>query len=301
MGTCLVLVAAGLAWWREWTWGPFFYLAVALPYLSLGAAAALGLLLLARRWRRAAAVALCLIAPVGSQLPLWVGQAPPPGRQRPLTVMSINLQYGGGDTAQVVAAVRELHVDLLAVQEITPEALTRLHEQGISQTLPHEFSLPGPRAQGSAVFSRYPLSDSSAWPGYFMTNLHTQVHLPQAETLTFVVAHPAYPVTRDLWHAEAHQLRRDLAGLGPGPAIVAGDFNATVEQPTLRHLHHDGWQNVVEQAGTGWKPTWGLATDGVSLFAIDHVLTRGGPWGVGLHTLRITGSDHRAIVARLTI
>lgn len=303
--TGLALLLAALAWWRQWSWGVLFYLVVGLPYLVLA-----GLVMLAvgvlwpRPWRTrvqfAAALGLCLLVPLGTQAPLWFAQKPPQtlAQQRTLTVMSINMQFGAADAPTLVATVQEHQVDVLAIQELTAPAWNALRAAGLDALLPHQFAQPGPQAQGSALASRYPLAQTSVWPGYYMTNLSAQVQLPDGAGFTLVGAHPAYPVTRALWYREAQQLRRDLAVLD-GPVIVAGDFNATLDQPPLRTLAREGYIAVQRQAGAGWVRTWGPRTDGLSLVGIDHVLVRGGPWGLDMRAVRIPGSDHRAVVAQV--
>ena len=62
--------------------------------------------------------------------------APAAGAQR-MTVMTANLFEGQGDAQDVVDAVRSDHVDLLVLEEITPDALARLDAAGLADLLPN--------------------------------------------------------------------------------------------------------------------------------------------------------------------
>lgn len=57
-----------------------------------------------------------------------------PGRR--LVVMTSNQLVGHGDARTIVRLVREHHVDVLSLQELTPEAVTRLDAAGIRRLLP---------------------------------------------------------------------------------------------------------------------------------------------------------------------
>jgi endonuclease/exonuclease/phosphatase family metal-dependent hydrolase len=81
--------------------------------------------------------------------------------------------------------------------------------------------------------------------------------------------------------------------------LLVGDFNATVDQPTMRDLLDDGYVDAAGAAGRGWVPTWrtGLAPP----LAIDHVLVDRTVAVGGVSVLDVPGSDHRAVVADLRL
>src|SRR2546430_1242675 len=64
---------------------------------------------------------------------------------------------GGADPAALVALVRDQRVDLLALQEFTPEAERALDGAGLAALLPQRVSDPQPGVAGSALYSRFPL------------------------------------------------------------------------------------------------------------------------------------------------
>lgn len=77
---------------------------------------------------------------------------------------------GGADPDTIVRLVRDERVDLLAVQEFTPEAKANLSRAGLDAPLPYRVDDPEPLAVGSALYPRVPLSneDFPVAPGGFV-------------------------------------------------------------------------------------------------------------------------------------
>jgi endonuclease/exonuclease/phosphatase family metal-dependent hydrolase len=89
-----------------------------------------------------------------------------------------------------------------------------------------------------------------------------------------------------------------------GPArILLGDFNATLDHAELRDLVSHGYRDAAAAAGKGLVPTWGPyhGPRRYPPITIDHVLVdrRIGVREVRVH--RIPGTDHRAVLAWLTL
>ncbi len=133
------------------------------------------------------------------------------------------------------------------------------------------------------------------------------VRLPTG-TLHLLAVHPR-PPTGDVdgWRTDHEVVRRAASALD-GPSLVVGDLNATTDHRPVRALLGDGWADAATSARSGWQPTW--PADGVvtrfgvelpSLFAIDHVLTRGGPRATRTESVTVDGSDHRALLAVLSL
>jgi hypothetical protein len=123
------------------------------PWLAVPATAALVLAFLGRsRWQRVAV--LVLIACQSFWLfPLDIRQpaAEAAGTTSTLVAMTVNAEVGGADAHEILALVRERHVDLLVVEEYTPELATRLSAAGLDGLLPHRVSHPKDGAGGSAI------------------------------------------------------------------------------------------------------------------------------------------------------
>ncbi|MBT1174404.1 endonuclease/exonuclease/phosphatase family protein [Bifidobacterium sp. LC6] len=73
-------------------------------------------------------------------------------------VMTLNCRYGRADAGAIVTAVRERHIAVLALQEVTDALIARLDEAGIAELLPYRQSgEPQDTDNGgyNVLFSRY--------------------------------------------------------------------------------------------------------------------------------------------------
>lgn len=73
------------------------------------------------------------------------------------SVMAFNLKRGHADLGEVAGLVREREIDLLALQEVTPEAAREIEDGPLRGLLPHVVVMPGRPAPGGAILSRFPL------------------------------------------------------------------------------------------------------------------------------------------------
>lgn len=220
-----------------------------------------------------------------------------------LTVLQLNVRFGTADPGATAGLARRTGADVVALDELTPEALDALRDQGLTRRLPHHAGAAVEGEGGVEVFSRYRLTDvrrldvrTGGWL--------VRVHAPTPFWLVAVHADQPFVVPA-LW-------RHDLAVVGDvvghlsGPRLVVGDLNATVDHAPLRRLLGAGLDDAAREANAGWQPTWPGA-DGprglrsVGLVAIDHVLLGGGVGAVSTDTAVVPGTDHRALVARLVL
>jgi endonuclease/exonuclease/phosphatase (EEP) superfamily protein YafD len=112
--------------------------------------------------------------------------------------------------------------------------------------------------------------------------------------------HPVAPSSLDAmqtWRAES-RAGADVCADHPG-AIVAGDFNATIDHPGLRHL--GPCVDAAREVGEAATGTWPASAPGWLATPIDHVLVDGRAWRVlDFRVLPATGgSDHRPVVATI--
>lgn len=256
-----------------------------------------------RRWR-SAAVPVALVAVAGLVLHGWwyspqVSGANPPaadGAAR-LVVMTANLRLGEADGIEVVRMATEQHVDLLVLQEVTPAVLADMDRAGLPELLPNRVGLPGSMASGTMAFSLAPLTESSRVPtslgswSFLMGDLRVQA------------VHPTYPVDASGWEHDQDVIRQAVAD--DEPDLVLGDFNATADHHSMRTLADRGYRDVGELANDGWHPTWpaGGRYDvlGLPLAQIDHVLVGPRLAALGMKTLGVPSSDHRAVVATVAL
>ena len=75
-----------------------------------------------------------------------------------LRVLSLNVLGGSADPAAVVQAVERHRVDVLVVQELTPGMVDRLTDADTGTLLPYRHLDPRPRANGTGLWARWPLT-----------------------------------------------------------------------------------------------------------------------------------------------
>lgn len=68
----------------------------------------------------------------------------------------------------------------------------------------------------------------------------------------------------------------------------------------FRDLLTNGYRDAVQQAGSGFAPTFPAGGPFPPLVTIDHVLTRNAT-AASLRTVTMPGSDHRAVLASVLI
>jgi endonuclease/exonuclease/phosphatase (EEP) superfamily protein YafD len=269
-----------------------------MPYVAVVSVVGLLLALLSRDRVVIAVAAVLAVVNVAWQLPLFV--ADPGGTGTPvLRVMSSNLKYGEGDAQTVVDLVRSQRIDVLALEELTPDAVQRLDDAGLDALLPYSKAQPETTFAGVGLWSRTPLSDVRAIDGLPAHAVAGVVTDSAGTRVTVVAVHPLAPGVDD--HGGRDQdygnLRAALAAI-PGSVVVAGDFNATRDQAPFRGLESDGFLDAADQAGAGFKPTFPNNRRGRAVVAIDHVIARDLPArAVAWQTHDIARSDHLAVVA----
>jgi endonuclease/exonuclease/phosphatase (EEP) superfamily protein YafD len=296
-------------WWWAPPWSPTAFALLALTPIAAGAA--LVVAVLAAVLRRPATAAVALVAGLvlaGLVLPRAFddGEAPVaagPG-SAPVVVATVNLQFGRGDPAAVVALVREQEVDVLGLQELTPDAERRLVAAGLFAELPFAESRAQRGAGGTGLVSRHPLAPSGLVlrPGVF-SQVTARVLAPPGP-VDVVVAHPAAPVGRDDPAGWAREIA-DLPGpasAGDPPRLVIGDLNATLDHRPLRALLAPGaWRDAGAALGDGLRGTWPADSVLPPFAAIDHVLVSGPATPVDLATRRLTATDHLGLVVTLLV
>jgi endonuclease/exonuclease/phosphatase (EEP) superfamily protein YafD len=245
-----------------------------------------------------AAVALALAV-----VPRALGGPQPEGAGGPrLVVMTTNLDKGRGDAAAVMGLVRERHVDVLSVQELTPGALGRLHAAGAAELLPWRAQDPRPGDAGSALLARRRVRPAAAPDVAGAAQPEAALDVPGAPTVRVKAVHPPAPVGRARERVWRGAIRSMPSADARGDVrIVAGDFNATLDHRELRRLLDRGYVDAGDAAGKGLAWTWPRLRRRAPPITIDHVLVdrRVRVRRVSVET--IPGSDHRAVIAELAL
>lgn len=305
---CWALVLPGALWCAVrlggWERGPLVQLMAFTPYAAIGSLLALGLALALRRRNAAVVAALTAAALVAVVAPRALPGRSPAATGPTVRVLTANLLAGAADPAALVQLVRRHRVDVLALQEYTPLAHDALDRAGLSSLLGYRQVNPEVGTTGSALYSRFPLSEGGVRrnQGGF-TQAYAIVAVPGAPPVPVESVHPLAPATLGTlpwWRA-------DLAAQPPAtpdgpPRILAGDFNATLDHGPLRRLLATGYRDAAAATGRGLVGTWGpYDGDPIPPVTIDHILVdrRIGVRDVAVH--RLAGSDHRMVYAELAL
>jgi endonuclease/exonuclease/phosphatase (EEP) superfamily protein YafD len=281
---------------------------VAVPLLSLTphvtATAALAALTL--RGKGPAATAAAASAALAAVVaPRAIPSRRPPARGPVLRVLTANLLTGRAGGAQLVDLVRRTGADVLFVQELTEDAVTRLKQAGLTELLPYEMpDILGYQYRGSGIYARYPLSEGLLIGPSYASQPTARLELPSGRSVQMVCVHPHPPIPPWFSHA-APRWRGELAALPPPgdpPVILAGDYNASLDHAQFRRLLRLGHVDAASQAGHGLAPTWGPEPSGrPALVTVDHVLVdpRCAVLTTSVHSL--ADSDHRALFAEFRL
>ncbi|RRO17368.1 endonuclease/exonuclease/phosphatase family protein [Saccharopolyspora rhizosphaerae] len=256
--------------------------------------------LLLRRWLNVLVALLATAALAGTVAPRALpDQVSAQGE--PLRVLSVNAYFGRAEAAAIVEQVRDRRVDVLSLQELTPELVAELERAGLFAELPNRVLHAGPLADGTGIVSRYPLRELALVPRTTLAQPSALVDLPVGRDVEFVAVHPIYPMGADttpVWARDMVALPEpSLAGR---PRVLAGDFNATLDHTRLKDLIGRGYVDAAGVLGEGLTPTWpsGWTAPPVT---IDHVLSSGGVLPADYEVVDVPGSDHRAVFTTLRV
>lgn len=249
----------------------------------------------------AAGLVLAALVHAGVLVSRGVVPAAPPD-EADLVVLSLNTEHGGASAQQVAAAVEDSRADVVVLPE-TPAATAQevvavLRERGAAFTATTASTSPAPtHATSLLVADRLGAAAPAPAPA---VELAAVAAAPASLPGPVVAVHPVAPVpegtTVQRWRADVPRAVAACTG-APG-AVVAGDFNATLDHPALRDL--GPCVDAAAQAGAGGLGTWPAAVPQLLSAPIDHVLVDGRAWEVLSARVVVVGTtDHRGLVVHL--
>ena len=230
----------------------------------------------------------------------WLSDEPPAAGRR-LTVMTVNLFHGHADTQAISRHVRAHGVDVLVLTEVQGPAPSKLRADGVYGQLPYVFP-DGPAAGTTVIRSRHRLAPAPGPPGVdTMNSRNPAATLRLGRPLTLRAVHPPPPTPRRVrkWRSTLANLIHWAQRTG-GPLVMAGDFNASVDHPAMRHLLASGLRDAHEVAGEGRPATWPNHRSMPAFVHLDHVLVRSLDVA-SAQEMRLTGTDHDAILVELIV
>ncbi|NJC68136.1 endonuclease/exonuclease/phosphatase family protein [Planosporangium thailandense] len=284
--------------------GPLVQLIAFTPYVAAGSIVVLGVTAGFRMWWAAGVAAVAAIALVVCVLPRSWADGASTGDGSRLRVLTANMMVGGADARAIVDLVRRHDVQVLALQELTPDAVRALTAAGLPGLLPYRATYPQPGGWGSGLYSRFPLRDAGLRPfSSGFTQATATIEVPDGPAVAVESVHPCAPISP----GAAQCWRTDLAGEPPARPdgvvrVLAGDFNATLDHAALRRFIATGYRDAADARGRGLAATWPYDEKwwipGVTL---DHVLADRRVGVAGYDVYRIPRSDHRAVFAELVL
>ncbi|MBZ3901545.1 endonuclease/exonuclease/phosphatase family protein [Streptomyces scabiei] len=267
-----------------------------LPWLGLVAVALLGLGLL----HRSAVALLALLLPVAAWTYTFGGLLLPGAKPGPrhLVVVQHNVSDENTDPAGTARALADAGPDLVALQELVPEALPA-YEETLAPDYPHH------AVRGTVgLWSKHPLTEARLLDikprgiaEEWSRGLRAVVRTPHGDIAAYVAHLPSVRVgpgglasqRRD---ESAGLLGRAVAAERRNPVILLGDLNGTVDDRGLTPL--TSRLNVAERGFAFSYPA------GFPLTRIDQVMARSATV-TGIRALPATGSDHLPVAATVTL
>ncbi|MFP3855000.1 MAG: endonuclease/exonuclease/phosphatase family protein [Anaerolineales bacterium] len=180
-----------------------------------------------------------------------------PAGEQTIRVMTFNVQYPQEKLDSLGKIIDEADPDILAVQELSPEAASYFREQ-FSQEYPHQALHPRQQDHaGQGLLSRFPIREDRyirfeelpAKLGHQYTELSID-----GQRLTVINTHPMPPYTPEIgFNARPHTREinwviEDSLQM-QGPTILVGDFNMSdqfEEYDRLTQEYRDAYRQVGE-------------------------------------------------------
>ncbi len=225
-----------------------------------------------------------------------------------VTVLAANLCRTLVDAEAQAQAVLATDADIVLLTEVAATTVAALEAAGLARQWPHVSDDRDEGYFGSLVASRHPIAAKGT--GNLGGRRGQVIDLDVDGTaLRVVPVHTQAPIFDDdvaVWEATI-AANASLADGAPGPAILAGDWNATGGHRAYRRALADhGLVDAQARRGRRWWPTWpvDLPVFGLPLPAVltlDHVVVTADVAILGLERITVPGTDHRALRAALRL
>ncbi|MBX2859801.1 MAG: endonuclease/exonuclease/phosphatase family protein [Vampirovibrio sp.] len=215
-----------------------------------------------------------------------------------LKVLQANVLYVSDKPQAALQLIEETKPDIAALQELTTPVAEILPQ--LTSTYPYQLSFPREDAFGIAVVSRYPLTDVKITPlGKLKLPMLIATVTVKGQPVSLVVAHPIPPTSQSNYEDRNLYLKAlgNMIDQEQQNMVLMGDLNNTPWTPSFHQLLEETGLHD-SQMGFGVQPSW--PSDGPFLqIPIDHVLVSQGVQIDSRRTVKISGSDHLAVVAEL--
>jgi endonuclease/exonuclease/phosphatase (EEP) superfamily protein YafD len=275
------------------------------PYAAVAALLLAGVAIALRNWAASTVAALATVALALVVLPRAIGDdTVSAAGHETLDVLAANVHRGTADPEALLALVDRLDPDVLSVEELTPAFARKLARAGLGDLLPHALLDLRPRASGGGLYSRLPIRPLVAPDGLVLPDGRqmpvAKLRMADGRAVRIVGVHPDIPGDGSTNRWEEALASLPSGGVG-APWVLAGDFNATLDQAALREVLDRGYRDAADVAGEGLEPTFPRAGHLIPPVTIDHVLADRRLGVVEYSVEDLPGSDHRAVYAMLAL
>ncbi len=261
---------------------------------------------LAKKLRWLSVTSLVLVMLFGywasADLRFGAGQGDKP--EQAIRLTTANLAISNPDPAQAVVELIAASPDLILLQELTPEAWSRIENLAELAEYPYRQVNAQGNPDGTAIVSRQPFLDEGTLHLGVTPATWVELTIGQ-QRVRLINVHMAAPLSPKLIERGGTQYMA-LATVVEGtslPLVIIGDFNATVQHRRLQDLMDLDLADAHQQAGRWFGATWGQPRLALfpAMLRIDHVLMTEKIEAVHSWTEPLSGSDHRMLVVDLTV
>ena len=192
-----------------------------------------------------------------------------------LRVLSVNARCGRADPEALLRTLRQHNVDVLAIQELTPQMVSRRRRPESRNCYHFPISIRGANSPGVGLWARWPLTPLRPVPGLTAAAPRARIDPLGGRPVTLTAVHPLSPMQghADIWMRELALIRQTLATVDE-PQVVAGDFNASRDHRPFRDLLAAGFLDCADSSQSRPWPgfTWPAAGRTRPVMRLDHVL-----------------------------
>jgi endonuclease/exonuclease/phosphatase (EEP) superfamily protein YafD len=216
-----------------------------------------------------------------------------------LRLFTVNVEGGAADPAAILRILQSHRVDVLAVQELTPQMVSGLEAAGLAKLMPFSHLDPRPASPGTGLWARWPLTPLPPVLGLTAATPRARIDPLGGRPVTLTAVHPMAPT-----HGHAGIWQRDLTLIGQalatvdGPQVVAGDFNASRDHRPFRDLLAAGFRDCADVSQSRSWPgfTWPASGRRLAVMRIDHVLVSRTATVHMTRAIRVPRTDHHGVL-----
>lgn len=214
-----------------------------------------------------------------------------------LRLFHMNVLQPNTAFAEVLAVARASDADVISVQEVDPRWATALR-RGLAATHPYAILEPRSNCYGIALFSKRPFESAALLEVNGSPFIEAGLVL-EGRPVRLLAVHATSPISHGHFRRRNAQLNSLAEHLAPhdSTTILVGDLNTVPWDAAFgRFCGRTGLRSTTGAFQRTWPALGPLAA-----IPLDHVLVSPEVGCAALHTVHIPGSDHRGLLAELTL